>query len=44
MPSHILLSVRLYWLLEKVSVTGDWRITFEFTGQDVLNGNLEDYH
>ena len=27
-----------------VSVTGNWRITFEFTGQDVLNVNLEDYH
>lgn len=27
-----------------VSVTGNWRITFEFTGQDALNVNLEDYH
>jgi len=27
-----------------VSVTGNWRITFEFTGEDVINVNLEDYH
>jgi proteic killer suppression protein len=27
-----------------VSVTGNWRITFEFDGQDAININLEDYH
>jgi proteic killer suppression protein len=27
-----------------VSVTGNWRITFEFSGEDVINVNLEDYH
>jgi len=27
-----------------VSVSGNWRITFEFHGQDVINVNLEDYH
>jgi proteic killer suppression protein len=27
-----------------VSVTGNWRITFEFDGQDAVNVNLEDYH
>jgi len=27
-----------------VSVTGNWRITFEFKGEDVTNVNLEDYH
>lgn len=27
-----------------VSVTGNWRITFEFDGQDAVNINLEDYH
>ena len=27
-----------------VSVTGNWRITFEFVGQDIVNVNLEDYH
>lgn len=27
-----------------VSVTGNWRITFEFNGEDAINVNLEDYH
>ena len=27
-----------------VSVTGNWRITFEFMGEDAVNVNLEDYH
>jgi proteic killer suppression protein len=27
-----------------VSVSGNWRITFEMSGQDVSNVNLEDYH
>ena len=27
-----------------VSVTGNWRITFEFESQDAVNVNLEDYH
>ncbi len=27
-----------------VSVTGNWRITFEFEGQDAVNVNLQDYH
>jgi len=27
-----------------VSVSGNWRITFEFDGQDAVNANLEDYH
>ena len=27
-----------------VSVTGNWRITFEFEGEDATNVNLEDYH
>lgn len=27
-----------------VSVSGNWRITFEFDGQDAINVNLEDYH
>jgi len=27
-----------------VSVSGNWRITFEFDGQDAVNVNLEDYH
>lgn len=27
-----------------VSVTGNWRITFEFEGDDANNVNLEDYH
>ena len=26
-----------------VSVSGNWRITFEFDGQDAININLEDY-
>ena len=27
-----------------VSVSGNWRITFEFDGQNAVNVNLEDYH
>ena len=27
-----------------VSVSGNWRITFEFDGQEAVNVNLEDYH
>ena len=27
-----------------VSVTGNWRITFELSGDDAMNVNLEDYH
>jgi proteic killer suppression protein len=27
-----------------VSVSGNWRITFEFSGTDVVDVNLEDYH
>ncbi|MCF8189589.1 MAG: type II toxin-antitoxin system RelE/ParE family toxin, partial [Sulfuritalea sp.] len=27
-----------------VSVSGNWRITFDFDGQDAINVNLEDYH
>ena len=27
-----------------VSVTGNWRIAFEFEGDDATNVNLEDYH
>ena len=27
-----------------VSVSGNWRIVFEFDGQDAVNVNLEDYH
>lgn len=27
-----------------VSVSGYWRITFEFSGTDTVNVNLEDYH
>ena len=27
-----------------VSVTGNWRITFEFEGDDATHVNLEDYH
>jgi len=27
-----------------VSVSGNWRISFEFEGQDAVNVNLEDYH
>ena len=27
-----------------VSVTGNWRVTFEFDGENALNVNLEDYH
>jgi toxin HigB-1 len=27
-----------------VSVSGNWRVTFEFAGQDVTNVDLVDYH
>jgi proteic killer suppression protein len=27
-----------------VSVSGNWRVTFEFDGQDAVNVSLEDYH
>lgn len=27
-----------------VTVTGNWRITFEFAGEDAFHVNLEDYH
>ncbi len=27
-----------------VGVSGNWRITFEFSGTDAVNVNLEDYH
>ncbi|MEP6966368.1 MAG: type II toxin-antitoxin system RelE/ParE family toxin [Polaromonas sp.] len=27
-----------------VSVTGNWRMTFAFVGEDAVNVNLEDYH
>ena len=27
-----------------VSVSGNWRISFEFKDSDVVNVNLEDYH
>jgi len=27
-----------------VSVSGNWRLTFGFDGQDAVNVNLEDYH
>jgi proteic killer suppression protein len=27
-----------------VFLTGNWRITFEFEGDDATNANLEDYH
>jgi len=27
-----------------VSISGNWRITFEFDGQDAMNVCLEDYH
>jgi len=27
-----------------VNVSGNWRITFEFSGTDTVNVNLEDYH
>ena len=27
-----------------VTVTGNWRITFEFEGDNATNVNLEDYH
>ncbi len=30
--------------LWSVSVSGNWRITFEFSGTDAVNVNLEDYH
>ncbi|MEI8031480.1 MAG: type II toxin-antitoxin system RelE/ParE family toxin [Comamonadaceae bacterium] len=27
-----------------VSVSGNWRITFRFNGEDAIDVNLEDYH
>lgn len=27
-----------------VTVTGNWRITFQFDGKDAIDVNLEDYH
>lgn len=27
-----------------VRVTGNWRITFRFVGEDAFDVNLEDYH
>lgn len=27
-----------------VSVSGNWRITFKFDGENVVDVNLEDYH
>ncbi len=27
-----------------ISVSGNWRITFELAGDDICNLNLEDYH
>ena len=27
-----------------VSVSGNWRMTFEFDGEDAIHVNLEDYH
>lgn len=27
-----------------VTISGNWRITFEFMGEDASNVNLEDYH
>jgi proteic killer suppression protein len=27
-----------------VSVTGNWRITYQFIGEDAVNVNLENYH
>lgn len=27
-----------------VTITGNWRITFKFDGEDALNVNMEDYH
>ena len=27
-----------------VSISGNWRVTFEFEGQDVTNVDLVDYH
>jgi plasmid maintenance system killer protein len=27
-----------------VTVTGSWRITFRYDGQDAVDVNLEDYH
>jgi len=27
-----------------VTVTGNWRMTFRFTGEDAIDVNLEDYH
>ena len=27
-----------------ISVTGNWRITYQFVGEDAVNVNLEDHH
>jgi len=27
-----------------MTVSGNWRITFRFVGEDAINVNLEDYH
>lgn len=27
-----------------VTVTGNWRITYKFDGEDAIDVNLEDYH
>ena len=27
-----------------VTVTGNWRITFKFNGEDAIDVDLEDYH
>lgn len=29
---------------DAVTVTGNWRITFEFDGEDAINVDMEDYH
>lgn len=39
---HILKGARKYECA--VNVSGNWRITFEFLGEDARNVNLEDYH
>jgi len=30
--------------VKSVGVSGNWRVTFVFDGQDAANVNLEDYH
>ncbi|CUS04620.2 protein of unknown function [Candidatus Promineifilum breve] len=30
--------------VKSVRVSGNWRVTFVFDGQDAANVNLEDYH